>query len=481
MSRRASGDVFLRYLNSGRRPSFRLLVRFVLFMVIPGILAQVSSVVMQYIDASMVGHLGSLEAASVGLVSSSLWLIGGMGICINIGHYVQISQLIGAGQYRLARNLACQSYITSLIFSSIIVVIAWNIGSFLPYWLGGDENICHDASRYFRLYCLSVPFMQFNMLSTGILQGAGSMKIPGVLNILRCFLNVFFNFIFIFDTSTYSVAGYHVAVPGMGLGVAGAAVGTVAAELCISVLMLVCVFCFNQKLKLVRNENFFWHSSYFKRAVRLALPIGFEHCLICFAMVVSVMIVAHLGSASVAAHSFAITAESFCYMAAYGISSSASAMIGQTVGAQRRDMAVNLAWTITSIGVLMVSFAAVLMYIAAPFMMRLLTPDPVIQEYGTGVLRIVAWAEPLFAASIVVSGILRGAGDTLVPSVTNCLCMWLIRLPLSFWLAWELGLDGVWVAMSIQLCITGTLLLIRLRNCRWLNSTRKEDLACEGI
>ncbi len=479
MSRRSSGYVFLWYLGGNGKPSFKLMVRLVLLMVLPGILAQLSSVVMQYIDASMVGHLGSLEAASVGLVSSSLWLIGGMGLCINIGHYVQVSQLVGAGEYRAARNLTRQSYFTSLLFSLIIVLLAWIISPFLPEWLGGEEIIRSEASGYFSLCILSVPFMQFNMLSTGILQGAGSMKIPGFLNVLRCLLDVFFNFLLIFETDTYHIAGYQVEIFGFGLGVAGAALGTVMAEFCISVMMLACVFVFNPKLGLVKGEGFVWHWFHSWRAVRLALPIGFEHSLICLAMVISVMIVAYLGSAAVAAHSMAITAESFCYMAAYGISSSASAMMGQTIGAGRRDIARSLAWTITGIGVAIVSTAAVFMYAFAPLMMQLLTPDTVIQRYGSEVLRIVAFAEPLFASSIVISGILRGAGDTLIPSATNCLCMWLIRLPLSFLLVWELGLDGVWVAMSIQLSITGTLFLVRLRNGRWLNSTKKEDLLCE--
>ena len=170
MSRRSCGDVFLWYLGGNGKPSFRLMVRLVLLMVLPGIMAQLSSVIMQYIDASMVGHLGSLEAASVGLVSSSVWLIGGMGLCINIGHYVQVSQLVGAGEYRAARNLTRQSYFTSLSFSLIIVLLAWIISPYLPEWLGGEAVIRPEASRYFSLCILSVPFMQFNMLSTGILQ-----------------------------------------------------------------------------------------------------------------------------------------------------------------------------------------------------------------------------------------------------------------------------------------------------------------------
>lgn len=449
-------------------------------MVIPGILAQIGSVFMQYIDASMVGHLGSAQAASVGLVSSSIWLLCGLGICLNVGHYVQISQFVGAGQLQLARNLVRQSYLTSMAVSLFILLGACLISDRLPHMLGGDEEICADASVYFLIYCFSVPFMQVNMLSTGILQGAGSMKLPGALNILRCLLDVVFNFLLIFDTATYRAGAFELTVPGFGMGVAGAALGTVLAEFSIAVFMVLAVTKFNPRLRAAPEERFAWRWRHFSRAARLALPMGFEHCLICFAMVVSVVIVATLNSDSVAAHSFAITAESFCYMIAYGISSSASAMMGQTIGAQRRDIARRLARTVVTFGVVVVGLASVLMYVAAPGMMAILTPDQTIQNYGVTALRTVAWAEPLFAASIVASGLLRGAGDTLGPSVISCSCMWLIRLPLSFPLAWALGLYGVWVAMSIQLCITGALLLLRLKRGKWLYCTKKEELSGEG-
>lgn len=475
MSRSSGGEIYLRCLDRGVFPPFPGMIFLLLRMVIPGILAQVCSVAMQYIDASMVGHLGSSQAASVGLVSSSVWLICGMGLCLNVGHYVQISQLVGAGRLQEARNLTVQAWITSLTAGILIGLAAAAVSSRLPGFLGGEPAICQDAADYFLCCALSVPFLQINMLATGVLQGAGSMKLPGLLNILRCLLDVVFNFLLIFEGAAYSIGGWEIHVPGLGLGVMGAALGTAMAEMCVALLMTLSVSLLNPRLRRIRGEGFRWRRDQMIRALRLSFPVGLEHGLICLAMVVSVMIVATLGAVAVAAHSMAITAESFCYMIAWGIGTSASALMGQTVGAGRREMAVRLGWLVTGLGAAAVGCAAVLMYAAAPLMMALMTPDPAIQQQGAEMLRTVAWAEPLFAATIVISGALRGAGDTMVPSSVNCLCKWLVRIPLSFLLAWSLGLYGVWVAMSLELCITGICMLIRLRSGRWLKITAKEE------
>jgi Na+-driven multidrug efflux pump len=102
------------------------------------------------------------------------------------------------------------------------------------------------------------------------------------------------------------------------------------------------------------------------------------------------------------------------------------------------------------------------LFVFSDFIMQLLTPVTDISSLGAEVLRIEAFAEPLFAASIVASGVFRGAGDTFVPSIMNLFSMWAVRIPLSAFLAPRVGLRGVWIAMCIELCVRGALFLIRL-------------------
>jgi len=113
-----------------------------------------------------------------------------------------------------------------------------------------------------------------------------------------------------------------------------------------------------------------------------------------------------------------------------------------------------------------------LMYIFAPLMIGVMSPDPQVVELGARVLRIEAFAEPLFAASIVAAGVFRGAGDTLMPSIFTFVSMWCVRLPISALLAPRIGLTGVWIAMALDLSVSGMLFLLRLRSGKWMREKK---------
>ena len=98
----------------------------------------------------------------------------------------------------------------------------------------------------------------------------------------------------------------------------------------------------------------------------------------------------------------------------------------------------------------------------------LLTPVKEIQDLGVKILRIELFAEPLYGAAIVCSGALRGAGDTLVPSIMNLVSIWIVRLGLSLLLVGPYGLVGIWIAMTAELCFRGLIFLIRLATARWI-------------
>src|SRR5699024_76664 len=129
-------------------------------------------------------------------------------------------------------------------------------------------------------------------------------------------------------------------------------------------------------------------------------------------------------------------------------------------------------WLSTALGMAVMGLTAVLMYAGAPWLFRILTPDATVRALGVQVLRIEAFAQPLFAASIVAVGALRGAGDTLVPSVLNLVSMWGVRITLAAVLAPQFGLPGVWFAMCFELCVRGVLFLVRLLRGRWLQKAR---------
>lgn len=461
-------DQLLALIREGkpmlRRDQFRLTA----LLSVPGIVAQLSSILMQYIDASMVGSLGADDSASIGLVSTTMWLFGGICSAACNGFSVQVAHLIGANDFSGARDVLRQALTSIIIFGLAIAAIGVIISGPLPGWLGGGEAIRAHASAYFLIVMLCIPLLALDMLASGMLRSAGNIKVPAILNTLMCLLDVVFNFIFIFPTHHFTVLGMHITLPGLGLGVIGAALGTAVAET-LTAIGMVSYVCFKSKeLKLTQD-----HGSYrptgavLRRAWKIGFPMGLQQMIMTSAQIVITTIVAPLGSIAIAANSFAITAESLCYMPGYGIAEAATTLVGQSIGAKRKELSRQFAGITVASGMVVMTLMGVLLFAFAPAMMGMLSPVQAIVDQGATCLRIEAFAEPFFAAAIVCYGAMVGAGDTLIPSFINVGTMWCVRITLAAVLAPQFGLVGVWIAMASELTMRGLLFLLRLKFGKW--------------
>ena len=195
--------------------------------------------------------------------------------------------------------------------------------------------------------------------------------------------------------------------------------------------------------------------------------MGLQHMLMGGAQIVSTLIVAPLGTIAIAAHSLAITVESLCYMPGYGIAEAATTLVGQGIGAGQRLLTRSFAYLSVSLGITIMTVMGIMMWIFAPELMGIMSPVEEVIALGTDVLRIEAWAEPMFAAAIVVNGVFIGAGDTFIPAIMSLASMWAVRLTLAATLAPKYGLKGVWTAMAIELFFRGSIFLVRLFKGGW--------------
>lgn len=449
-------EYLMESIRSGRAMARSEKLNLIVGLSIPSMLAQISTVLMFFIDASMVGHLGAEASASIGLIESTTWLIGSLLSAAATGFSVQVAHFIGANDFVKARQVFRHALICGLAFSVFLSLIGVEIHSHLPYWLGGGADIASASSGYFLIYSLVLPFVYLYHTSEMMLKSAGNMHTPSVMAVLVCICDVIFNYIFIYICK---------------LGVVGAAMGTALAYICISLPNLYLSACKNRMLNLRQDHvRFHWVKEYVQRACKISIPIAIQNILMSGAQIVSTMIVAPLGNIAIAAHSFAITAESLCYMPGYGIGDAATTLVGQTHGAGRIDLCKNFAYMTVGLGMLVMALMGVIMYVFAPEMIGVLSPVEAIRELGTTCLRIEAFAEPFFAASIVTYCVCVGAGDTFKPAAINLGTMWLVRLTLAYALSKSYGLEGVWIAMATELTFRGVLFLIRLFRGSWMKS-----------
>lgn len=466
-------EALLALIREGKSLTFGQQLKLTAQLSIPSIVAQISSIVMQYIDASMVGSLGADASASIGLVSTTTWLFGGLCMAATAGFSVQVAHRIGANDFTEARAVLRQGLVAIGLFGLTLALIGVSISGFLPGWLGGDEVIRRDASLYFFIYALFLPVLQMNFLAGSMLRCSGNMHMPSLAGVLMCVLDVIFNFFLIFPSRDIRLGSFTLFMPGAGLGVEGAALGTVLAETIAAGLLLWFLLTRSPQLRLTKEHGRFRPTAAtLRKALHIGLPMGIEHAVICGAQIMTTVIVAPLGIFAIAANSFAITAESLCYMPGYGIADAATTLVGQSMGAGRRDLTRRFAYITVFMGMLIMGVMGVIMYVAAPQIIGVMTPVDEIRELGVMALRIEAFAEPMFAAAIVAYGVFVGAASTLIPCLMNFFSIWAVRLSLAALLAPTLGLKGVWIAMCVELCFRGIIFLIRLFRGKWLKTIR---------
>lgn len=462
-------NALLAMIRNGQEMSGSQKFNLIVQLSVPSILAQLTTIMMFYIDASMVGSLGAKASASIGIVESTTWLFGGLTSAAALGFSVQAAHFIGANDFTKARQVFRQGLMATALVTIILTSICVAIAGPLPRWLGGGEDICGDATSYFTIYCLSLPVYQIGILSSSMLKCSGNMRIPSLMSILMCLLDVVFNFFLIYETRPMTLFGVDLTMPGAGMGVPGAALGTALAYVVTGVMLIWFATVKSPELSL-RNEKWsfapMWN--YLRNAAKVSLPMGAQYMMMSGAQIVSTMIVAPLGNIAIAANTLAITAESLCYMPGYGIGDAATTLVGQSIGAGRRRLARSFAYRTVFMGMGVMAFMGMVMYIFAPEMIGIMTPDEQVRLLGAQSLRIEAFAEPMFAAAIVAYSVCLGAGDTLVPATMNLASMWLVRLTLAAHFAPIYGLRGVWMAMAIELTLRGTIFLIRLFSGKWL-------------
>ena len=461
-----SKDQLLSLIREGGKLDALAQIKLTALLSFPSMMAQLVHIMMQYIDAAMVGSLGAQASASIGLVSTTIWLFGSLCSAASVGFYVQVAHKIGAGDFTGARQVLRESFLSCILFSFLLCGIGVGISNHLPHWLGGGDDICGDASTYFMYFSLCLPFSMLNSLCSGMLRCSGNIHTPSILNVLMCLLDVLFNWLLIFPTCTL----FGITFPGADLGVTGAVLGTALAYIICSLLMCYFTVVRSKELSLRQDcGTFIPQLRTLREGLHIAAPIAVEHIVLCGAQIVSTVIVAPLGTIAIAANSFGITVEALCYMPGYGMSDAATTLVGQSLGAGRRYLARSFGRITLGMGIAFLTLMAVVMYTASPALLSIMTPDVAVQQLTVEILRIEAFAEPMFAASIVCYGIFVGARDTLIPCTMNLTCIWLLRIIPAALLASHMGLQGVWIAMAVELTFRGIIFLIRFRGDSWLS------------
>lgn len=392
----------------------------------PTILEELLGTAVQYFDTAMVGALGTSATAAVGSTSTVNWLVLSSLSAFGVGFLAYISQACGRKDYQTARKAVMQAFIMILVVGSLFTALLLSVSRKVPVWMHVDPAIQDLASRYFFiLYCAMLPRTATSILGT-VLRAFGDSRTPMRVGIYTNLLNVVLNFFLIPESRTVAVFGREVYLHGAGMGVLGAAAASAAAYLFGGIAIIVGVLRHPEISPIGIKVRVDW--DILKPCLTVALPNMLQRFGSSLGYVVFASLINSLGEVSTAANTVANTVESAFYVPGFGMMTAAATLTGNAIGARNPERFRDMRRMILFIEVSLMILTGSLLFAYAPQMVSLFADDPEVICLGSTVLRMVACSEPFFGASIVLEGMLQGAGETRFPFILNLLGMWCIRI-----------------------------------------------------
>ena len=442
--------------EASTRSRYRALLPVVFTLAWPTMLEELMQTAVQYIDTAMVGRLGTDATAAVGSTTTVNWLIGTTIYAFAIGFLAFISQNLGAGDAQRARRASGQSVLMVLLTGCLFTVLTVCLSSRIPVWMQVDESIRDLAARYFLIVYLPMLPRTASVIFGTVLRAAGDTRTPMRVGLGVNLLNVAGNFLLIYPSRSLTLFGMRIPLWGAGLGVTGAAIAS-AVSFCFGGVAITAALFRHSEIS-PRGYSIRPDRSVLRPIFRVAFPNMAQRFTTSLGYVVFAAMINSLGDVSTAAHTVANTVESAFYIPGYGMQAAAATLTGNAIGRGDRQRQRDLSALIVILEVGMMLVTGALLFAFAPQMVRLFSRDPQVIGLGSTVLRMVACSEPIYGISIVVEGMLQGAGKTKAPFVFNVIGMWGVRILGTFLFTrfWGGGLVSAWgcmIAHNILLCL----------------------------
>ena len=443
-------------INQNRNKRLRALLPVVFTLAWPTMLEELMQTAVQYIDTAMVGRLGTDATAAVGSTVTVNWLIGTTVYAFGIGFLAYVSQALGAGEGERARRASAQSVLMVLLTGGLFTVLTASLSRYIPVWMQVDERLRPIAARYFLIVYLPMLPRAASVIFGTVLRAAGDTKTPMRIGVGVNVLNVLLNFLLIYPNRAVSVFGRTVSLWGAGLNVTGAAIASAVSFTFGGAAITIALF--RHRTISPRGFSVKPDRTILRPIFRISVPNMAQRFTTSLGYVVFASMINALGDISTAAHTVANTVESAFYIPGYGMQAAAATLTGNAIGMRDRRRQKDLSLLIILLEVAMMLVTGSLLFAFAPGMVRLFSHDPPVIALGSTVLRMVAVSEPIYGISIVVEGMLQGAGKTKAPFLFNVIGMWGVRILGTFLFTryWNGDLISAWgcmIAHNLLLCL----------------------------
>ena len=431
--------------------------RDVLRLALPAMGEQLLSMMVGIVDTFLVGHLGAAPLAAVGLANQWVMMATTLFGAIAVGSTALIARLVGARQPEDANQVLRQSVLVGALIGLVATILGVTLARPAVALLGAPEDVIDLSTSYLRTVASIFFFSTLMFIGNASLRGAGDTRTPLYVMLVVNVLNI---------AVAWTAINGPLGLPK--LGVVGSALGAATGRTVGGVLVIALLLKgrSNIQLRLTRLRPD-W--DLIRRILRVGLPTGMEQMLFRTGHMVFARILAELGTMAYAANQVAINVLSLSFMPGFGFAVAATTLVGQSLGAEDPEGAEQRGYTAYRLGATLMTAVGLIIVLFPAQLMGAFTNESQVVALGTMPLQVVGLAQPILAAVMIFPGGLRGAGDTRFPMAINGASIWLVRLPLAYFLALTLGwgLVGAWVAMALDFTLRAGLNFLRFRSGRW--------------
>lgn len=412
----------------------------------------------QMLNMMMVGRVGAEAVTAVGLTNQPVFLVLAIFMALNVGTTAIIARAIGSRKYEEANQAAQQTFIINIVLSIMMIIPTFIFAEEIMILMGAAPEVLEDGVLYAQIIFLSLGFIAVSMSLSAVLRGAGDTVTPMKINVFSNIIVVVIGFPLIY--------GYF-GLPEMG--VVGAAIATALARILSAVWVIYVLFSGKFIITLSLDQLFIYNKSMIRRIIRIGMPAAGEQLALRSGQMIFARVVAGLGTVTFAANQICFSILGLTFMPGMAFAVAATTLVGQGLGAKKPQLAEKFGWETRKIGMIVSGTLGIFFIVFAPYIMMLYTNDPSVIEQGAKALRIIGFVQVAQATQFILSGALRGAGDTKFPLYATFIGVWGFRVALCllFVLVLDWGIVGAWLAIAVDQIVRSFIIYARFKNGKW--------------
>lgn len=437
----------------------------------PAMLEQLLACMASLVDTAMVGSLGAVATASVAVNISLVWVTNGLMGALSTGFSYMIARSVGEKKPQKTNSLGLQSITCAICTGLFLFVVIFCLHQALPVWMGAKEEVIPYARVYLRIIGYGMVPQSLAVVLSSNYRSTGNTRLPLILGMAANIGNIIGNFLLIYPERDIMSGGRSIHLWGAGMGIKGAALATCASQVLLAAMMLMTMCRKKAAFRLtLSGKEYAVGKNTLLTLKKIGIPVLLERWTLNFGQVFITSMLASLGTVALSAHYLTAQIEGILYMPAFGMSYTATALIGQALGAGKKELAKQYMKYICFWSVVLIELFCIPVAWGSYYIMQLFSSDAGVVMLGTKTLLVAALTEIFFSFFLVSSGIFRGAGDVRFSFFVSLIGMWGLRIGM-IWAAIHLfhaGIVAVWIIVGIDCMVRMALCVLRLRSGKWI-------------